>query len=86
MSCMPLSKRQKTIVSLIYIIRLRDVMMKFIFFYLMTFLELLKPRKKNVHSAKRSLALGIKNINEFLRNELSCFDQLRMDKSTFHKL
>jgi hypothetical protein len=28
----------------------------------------------------------MRNVNEFLRDELSCFDQLRMDKSTFHKL
>ena len=30
--------------------------------------------------------LGMRNVNEFLRDELSCFDQLRMDRSTFYKL
>ena len=28
----------------------------------------------------------MRNVNEFLRDELSCFEQLRVYKRTFHKL
>ena len=48
MSRMPLSKHQKAIVSLIYFIKLRDVMMEFIISYLMIFLELLKVTRKKM--------------------------------------
>lgn len=87
MARMPLSKRQNAIVLLIHFIRLRDMMMTVFFFNVMSILESMKiPRKKNVHSAKRTLVRGVKNVKEFLRDELSCFDQLRMDNHTFHTL
>ena len=35
---------------------------------------------------KLTIAKSQKNLNEFVRNDLSCVEQLRMDRHTFFKL
>ena len=87
MTRMPLFGRQKMIVMLIYYITLRDLVMMVLCGYVYSILESFqKPRKKNIHSAKITFIQGLKNTNAFLRDEISCIDQLRMDRNTFTTL
>ena len=52
----------------------------------MTFLELLKVPRKCCSFGQKKLNIGYKSIDEFLKSELSCFDQFRMNRRTSYIL